>query len=291
MLALCVTVLWVALKKRVAVGELEHDGGEDDGAGDVIHAVLLECHGAHADQDREDRGRTLHQTPMLRGRDVLRAENSDGDADRVIAVNAREDVRAGVGTIEPGDDPREDVFRRVEDGPEIRAVREDRTDNQADRHAAEQEGTEAVEIIPVLKHEVQNRDGDISKPQHVRDDEILTEWNFIIECCMHDMEADLMIDRLFKVAEPGNIDQRIRQNPCVTIALYKLFDFIHPLASGTFYVRIQVYPRSHSRRTAELPKRANSGNRSISDCCKEWHIRILGEFRNTQSFTLSIQKY
>lgn len=246
MLALCVTVLRAALKKRVAVGELEHDGGEDNGAGDVIHAVLFECHGAHADQDREDRGHTLHQTPMLRGRDVLRVENSDGDPDRVIAVNAREDVRAGVGTIEPGDDPREDVLRRVEDRTEIRAVRENRADDQADRHAAEQEGTEAVKIIPVLKHEVQNRDGNISKPQHVRDDEILAERDLIVERCMHHMEADLMIDRLFKVAEPGNIDQRIGQNPCVTIALYKLFDFIHSLASGTFYIRIQEYTQPSS---------------------------------------------
>ena len=98
-----------------AVGELEHDGGENDGTGDVIHAVLLEGHGAHADQDREDRGRTLHHTAMLRGRDVLRAENGDGDADRVIAVNAREDVRVGVGAVEPVDDPCEDVLRRVED--------------------------------------------------------------------------------------------------------------------------------------------------------------------------------
>ncbi len=140
MLALCVAVLRAALKKRVAVSELEHDGGEDDGAGDVIHAVLLEGHGAHADQDRENRGGSLHQSAMFRCRDVLRAKNGDGDADRVIAVNAREDVRAGVGAIEPGDDPREDVLRRVDDGPEIRAIREDRADDQADRHAAEQEG-------------------------------------------------------------------------------------------------------------------------------------------------------
>lgn len=269
MLALCVTVLRAALKKRVAVGELEHDGGEDDGAGDVIHAVLLECHGAHADQDREDRGRTLHQTPMLRGRDVLRVENSDGDADRVIAVNAREDVRAGVGTIEPGDDPRENVLRRIEDGPKIRAVREDRADDQADGHAAEQEGTEAIEIISVLKHEVQNCHGDISEPQHVRDDEILTEWDFIVERCMHDMEADLMINRLFKIAEPGNIDQRIGQNPCMTIALYKLFDFIHSLASGTFFVRIQEYTQP-------------SAHRGVIN------IIVPRRSKNTQSFTLSI---
>ena len=63
---------------------------------------------------------------------------------------------------------------------------------------------------------------------------------------MHDMEADLMIDRLLEVAEPGNVDQRIGQDPCVTIALYKLFDFIHPLASGTFYVRIQEYTQPSS---------------------------------------------
>ena len=248
MLALCVTVLRAALKKRVAVGELEHDGGEDDGTGDVIHAVLLEGHGAHADQDREDRGGSLHQSAMLRCRDVLRAKNGDGDADRVIAVNAREDVRAGVGTIEPGDDPREDVLRRVEDGPEIRAIREDRADDQADGHAAEQEGTEAVEIIPVLKHEVQDRDGDVREPQHVRDNEVLAKGDFIVERCMHDMEADLMIDRLLEVAEPGNVDQRIGQDPCVTVPLYKLFDFIHPLASGTFHVRIQESSNSLSHR-------------------------------------------
>lgn len=269
MLALCVAVLRAALKEWVAVGELEHDGGEDDGAGDVIHTVLLEGHGAHADQNRENRGRPLHETAMLRCRDVPRAEDGDGDTDRIIAVNAREDVRAGVGAVEPGDDPGEDVLRRVEDRAEIRAVREDRADDQADGHAAEQEGAEAVEIIPVLKHEVQDGDGDIGEPQHVRDDEILAERDLIIERRMHDMEADLMIDRLLEVAEPGNVDQRIGQDPCVTIALYKLFDFIHPLASGTFYVRIQVYPRSHSRRTAELPKRANPGNWSISDYCKE----------------------
>lgn len=140
-LALCVTVLRAALKERVAVGELEHDGGEDDGAGDVIHTVLLEGHGAHADQNRKDRRRALHQTTMLRRGDVLRAEDGDGDADRVIAVNAREDVRAGVGAVEPGDNPGEDVLRRVEDRAKIRTVREDRADDQADGHAAEQEGT------------------------------------------------------------------------------------------------------------------------------------------------------
>lgn len=60
------------------------------------------------------------------------------------------------------------------------------------------------------------------------------------------MEADLMIDRLLEVAEPGNVDQRIGQDPCVTVSLYKLFDFIHPLASGTFYVRIQEYTQPSS---------------------------------------------
>ena len=246
MLALCVTVLRAALKERVAVGELKHDGGEDDGAGDVIHAVLLEGHGTHADQDRENRGCPLHEMAMLRRGDVLRAEDGDGDADRVIAVNAWEDVRAGVGAVEPGDDPRENILRRVEDRAKIRTVREDRADDQADGHAAEQEGTEAVEIIPVLKHEVQDRDGDVREPQHVRDDEVLAERDLIIERRMHDMEADLMIDRLLEVAEPGNVDQRIGQDPCVTVSLYKLFDFIHPLASGTFYVRIQEYTQPSS---------------------------------------------
>ena len=66
-------------------------------------------------------------------------------------------------------------------------IRIEGADHHADGHTDKQEGTQPEIILLICKKEIQNCAGNIKKPDHVRNDKVLTKRNHIVQCHMHDL--------------------------------------------------------------------------------------------------------
>ena len=110
----------------------------------------------------------------------------------------------------------EQVLIRIDVGPQIEAGEEEGVQNQAHRHAAEENAGKPVKALLGLgKEHVADAGGNIEKPQQIGDDKVLAEGNHVVNPQLDD--GALGGIPLLQQIEPGEIHQDIEQYPALGI--------------------------------------------------------------------------
>lgn len=142
-------------------------------------------------------------------------------------MDAREYIGAGINLIQSGDNPCKNIRVRINMRTEVCAVWENGTDEKTQCHAGEKESTQAVIILLACEEEIHHRASYIEKPQNVWYDEILTEWDEVIQIAVNN--GIFFGNGSFQVGKPGEIHEHIGQYPGMTIFFQELFHkFTYP---------------------------------------------------------------
>lgn len=199
------------------IDDAVHHIGEQERSNDVEYRVLFQEHGRQDDTSHQCKGQETHGPVVFEP-----AALCDGQVhcDRVVYVDAREQVRRRVRRPEPFAERGKYVVVREVLRAQVMSVRVDRRDDQENGHPREQECAQLVVIRPVMPCGVDDSPSDVGKPQQIRDDEVFTEWDVIIQRHMHNVE--MRCDRLLHVPEPDQIDQKVRQDVQVLIFFVKI---------------------------------------------------------------------
>ena len=131
------------------------------GAGHIHNGMLLQHHGRHTDGNHQDK-RSVADPAFLPQRFAV--HHGDVNADGVKHVNTWENVGGSICRVEIKHQLGAKILIRVHQGPQIRSIWENGTDEKADGHTRKQVGTQPVIVLLVGKEEKQDGSGHVGKP-------------------------------------------------------------------------------------------------------------------------------
>lgn len=166
--------------------------------------MLFHKHGGQNDAGGQNPREGFHKLGML---EALAFLHGNVNPDRVIHMNTRKQVRRCVGTVNHLAQVDKDIVPGEIVGTQIMAVGIDCRDNQKNGHSRGEEDTQPVEIIVVVKKEVDGATGNVRKPQDVRHNKKFTKRNEIIQWHMYNVKMGG--HRTLNVFEPKQINQNI----------------------------------------------------------------------------------
>ena len=109
----------------------------------------------------------------------------------------------------------ENILVRIHLHTQVCAIRIEGADHHADGHTDKQEGAQPEIILLICKKEIQNCAGNIKKPDHVRNDKVLTKRNHIVQCHMHDLV--IVRDHALQPEEIWKIQKNVAADPDMSV--------------------------------------------------------------------------
>ena len=232
--------------------------GEERTRCDIGHRMLFQEYRGHADQDRQNQCRRADSAELP---ERLTLENADARHDGVVHMDAREHIGCRIYPVNHRDQGTAEILVRVDTGPEICAVRKQRADQQADRHAGEQIDTDPVKFLAVLQEQVPDGGEDIDEPQQVGDDKVLVERDQVIQPGVHDRQMGYL--PVLQPEEPFHINKEISEDPDVSILMKQVFHH-----NPSFQNSCQFCPVRNPKCRKYPQSRPQAAFVSIPDICR-----------------------
>ena len=138
---------------------------------------------------------------------LLAMGNCDVTTNRVVYMKTWKHIRRCIRLIDPFNQLDTEVITCKYFRSQVQSIRKYRADDQKNGHTAEHDRGGFVKSLFIIKEQISQCDCNISKPQQVRNDEIFTKRDVVIE---YRMDYKIIVGHMaFQISKPWKLNKSI----------------------------------------------------------------------------------